>query len=86
MDERGSLFKSYYSLNINEKNLLLYQCIKWYKVKRHRKNAIKHKTNSFAYSVKLPDRIQLVCKRALCSIYQISNKKIEIIQKKNDAW
>lgn len=83
--ERQSLFNEFYSLDVNGKNMTLFQCIHMREVKIHRKEALKSKTYSYIYSVKLPLREERVCKRALCSIFQVSNRKVEIIQDKIKA-
>lgn len=86
-EDRKTLFSTYYSLDLSGKNQLLFGCIHRKSVKHHRKNSIKKKQNTFTYNIKLPNRddVIVVCKRALCSIFQISTKKIEIIQKKHSA-
>lgn len=87
IDQRQSLFTAYYSLDLNGKNVMLFNCIQRRSVKHHRKNAVKRKQNSFYYSVKLPNQNDqiIVCKTAFCSLFQISTKKVEIIQKKHTA-
>lgn len=80
---RQALFEAYYSLDVNGKNLMLMGCIQRIPVKTHRKNTVHPKQNTYSYSVK-PDvnTIVTVCQRALCSIFQISKKKLVIIQRK----
>lgn len=87
MDQRQSLFSAYYSLDLNGKNVMLFNCIHRKEVKHHRKNAVKQKQNTFFYVIKLPNQSEpaIVCKQAFCSIFQISTKKVEIIQKKHAA-
>lgn len=87
MDQRQSLFSGYYSLDLNGKNVMLFNCIRRKEVKHHRKNIIKAKQNTFSYTIKLPNRNEpiVICKQAFCSLFQISTKKVEIIQRKHSA-
>lgn len=87
IDERQALFSAYYSLDLNGKNVMLFNCIQRKSVKHHRKNIVKQKQNTFTYNIKLPNHNEpiVLCKRAFCSIFQISTKKVEIIQKKHCA-
>lgn len=86
-DQRQALFSAFYSLDFNAKNVMLFNGIQRKNVKRHRKNVTKRKQNSFVYSIKLPscNEATIVCKKAFCSLFQISTKKVEIIQKKHSA-
>lgn len=86
-EQRRALFTAYYSLDLNGKNIMLFNCIERKAVKKHRKNIAKRKQNTFIYSLKMPNQNEpiVVCKRAFCSIFQISTKKIEIIQRKHCA-
>lgn len=85
MAQREAIFAAYYSLDYNGKNLLLFNCVQRKDVKHHRKQAQKQKQNSFAYSIDVPEQNGPVslCKTALCSLFQVSMKRIEIIQKKH---
>lgn len=87
VEQRQALFTTYYSLDLNGKNVMLFNCIQRKNVKHHRKNAIKRKQNTFIYIIKLPSHNEpiIVCKTAFCSLFQISTKKVEIIQKKHAA-
>lgn len=87
MEQRRVIFSSYYSLDLNGKNVMLFNCIQRKNVKQHRKNIVKPKKNTFVYKIKLPNQNEptVVCKSAFCSIFQISTKKVEIIQAKHSA-
>lgn len=54
--QRQSLFSAYYSLDLNGKNVMLFNCIQRKEVKHHRKNAVKQKQNTFFYIIKLPNQ------------------------------
>lgn len=71
MDQRQSLFSAYYSLDLNGKNVMLFNCIQRKEVKHHRKNAVKQKQNTFSYVIKLPNRNEpiVVCKQAFCCLF-----------------
>lgn len=84
-EERESLFAEFYTRDVNQKNLILFNSINRAPVKRHRPEAVNKKSNSYQYAVKLLGRNVRVCKRALCAIYQISCKKLEIIQRKMNS-
>lgn len=85
--QRQSLFSAFYSLDLNAKNVMLFNCIQRRDVKRHRKSVTKRKKNTFIYNIKIPSRNETttVCKKAFCSLFQISTKKVKIIQKKHSA-
>lgn len=87
VEDRQVLFSTYYSLDVNGKNNMLFNCIKRRNVKTHRKNITRLKQNSFSYIIELPNKKGSidVCKKAFCSIFQITMKKIETIQKKRSA-
>lgn len=82
LEDRGHILRRYYSLDVNAKNALLFKSIKILPVERHRANAKKMKQNTFQYSITYNKKVEIVCKDALCSLYQFSRKKIEAIQKK----
>lgn len=86
-EDRSALFSAYYSANLSGKNNMLFNSIRRKDVKQHRKDATKQKQNTFCYSIKLPNHSDsiVICKRAFCSIFQISSKKVEIIQRKHKA-
>ncbi|CAG9773378.1 unnamed protein product [Ceutorhynchus assimilis] len=79
-EDRMILLKEFYSLDINSKNTLLFKSIHKHDVKRVRKDSRKHKSASYTYYVTLHGNIEKVCKEALCSLYQIGRKKIDIIK------
>lgn len=83
-DERAreEIFRKYYALDINAKNAVLFKSISIKPVRRHRKNITRPKTSSFTYSVTYNKTVRTVCKTAFCSLYQLSNKKVQIIQRK----
>lgn len=85
--ESQTLFTAFYSLDLKGKNVMLFNCIQRKDVKHHRMNTIKQKKNTFTYNIKLPNYNEpiTICKSAFCSIFQISTKKVEIIQK-NILW
>lgn len=87
VEDRQVLFSTYYSLDLNGRNNMLFNCIKRKNVKTHRKNIIRSRENTFTYNLELPNKNGSidVCKRAFCSIFQISMKKVETIQKKRSA-
>nr|CAH7758580.1 unnamed protein product [Callosobruchus chinensis] len=68
--DRSNILKRYYSLDVNAKNVLLFKSIKILPVQRPR------------YSISYNKKVELVCKEALCSLYQFSKKKVEVIQNK----
>lgn len=80
--DRKEIFRKYYALDINAKNALLFKAISVKPVKRHRKNISKPKVSSFKYTLTNKQRVITVCKTAFCSLYQISNKEVQIIQQK----
>nr|CAH7748920.1 unnamed protein product [Callosobruchus chinensis] len=80
--DRSNILKRYYSLDVNAKNVLLFKSIKILHVQRHRVGAKKNKQYSFQYSISYNKKVELVCKEALCSLYQFSKKKVEVIQNK----
>lgn len=79
---RESILKSFYKLNVDAKNALLFNNIEKVPIKRTRKGAVKHKSSSYKYMVTSGGVRIRVCKKALANLYQISLKKIEIIQTK----
>lgn len=81
IDERQSILQSYYSLDVNSKNALLFNSIVSKPVARQRCNAKTHKSASYKYYVKFAGVTKQVCKLGLCRLYQISRKKIDLIIK-----
>ncbi|CAG9763625.1 unnamed protein product [Ceutorhynchus assimilis] len=82
LDSRKLIFEGFYKLDINAKNALLFRSITPLPIVRQRKNAIKHKTSSYKYSMILNNQQVFVCKSAFCALYQISRKKVDIIKEK----
>lgn len=74
--------KSFYGINVDAKNALLFNNIEKVPIKRTRKGAVKHKSASYKYAVISEGKRIPVCKTALVNLYQTSRKKIEIIQNK----
>lgn len=64
----------------------LFQCIHMREVKIHRKEALKSKTYSYIYSVKLPLREERVCKRAHNSRQNQSRWNAPIGWSKRSSW
>lgn len=79
-EERESIFTSFYRLDINAKNCLLFKSIKKKEPKRKKTGALKHKSASYQYSVTSNGRLTTVCKRAFISLFGISMKKVDLIQ------
>lgn len=82
METRKVIFNDFYALDVNAKNALLFRSITPLAVGRERKNASKHKTCSYKYSVIFDNQQLFICKRAFCSLYQISRKKVDVIKAK----
>lgn len=82
IEERHTLFKSFYSMDVNSKNVFLFKSIVIQNVKRFRADAQKHKTASFKYKIFLDRTEKFVCKRAICAIFAIGRKKLQLIQEK----
>lgn len=82
---RINIFDKYHQLDQNSKNVLLFKNIILQEVKRHRVGAIKKKKHSFKYVIFYNHKQIPCCKRALCSLYQFSHKKVELIQRKLKA-
>lgn len=81
-EQRRNIFRSFYKMDINGKNAILCNTIHGTVPERKRKGAITHKQNTYKYFITLEGKQTLVCKRALMALYQISKKKIEVIQTK----
>nr|CAH7753491.1 unnamed protein product [Callosobruchus chinensis] len=79
-EDRHVLLNEFYKLDVNAKNSLLFKSIQKRQVLRERKGALKHKTASYIYSVTKNGTNERVCKDAICALYQIGRKKIDIIQ------
>lgn len=81
IEQRRKMFDMFYSMDVNSKNNILFHSMILKEVKRKQKNAIKHKTATFKYKVTCDQSEQFICKQALCSLYQVGRKKIDILQK-----
>lgn len=79
-EDRTVLLEQFYKLDINSKNSLLFASIIKKPVGRERKGAIKHKSASYKYNVTINGNTETVCKEALCALYQIGRKKIDVIK------
>lgn len=83
LEAREAILKKYYSLDVNSKNALLFNSISIRPVKRHLTTIMKRqKKFSFTYSITYNQKTEIICRDALCSLYQFNRKKIEIIQRK----
>lgn len=80
IEDRKIIMSSFYKLDINAKNSLLYNSLKITPTKRQRTGALQHKTASFQYNITYGGKQTAVCKRAFVSIYNISMKKVDLIQ------
>nr|CAH7749271.1 unnamed protein product [Callosobruchus chinensis] len=78
-DDIQHIFQEFYRLVVNAKNALLFKSIAMCPVARIRKQAKKHKSHSYKYSVKLKGQDIIVCKTAFCKLYQIGRRKVEVI-------
>nr|CAH7739928.1 unnamed protein product [Callosobruchus chinensis] len=78
-DDIQRIFQEFYRLDVNAKNALLFKSIAMCPVARIRKQAKKHKSHSYKYSVKLKGQDIIVCKTAFCKLYQIGRRKVEVI-------
>lgn len=85
LEQREAAFSAYYSLDWVGKNYLLSNCLTRKEVRCHRKDIQKPKQNTFVYRIKVPDQFEPValCKKALCSLFQITAKRLETIQKRH---
>ncbi|XP_072386058.1 uncharacterized protein [Diabrotica undecimpunctata] len=81
IEDRKKILSSWYKLDINAKNSFLYNSIKIIPTYQQRTGALKHKTASFQYNVTYGAKQTITCKRAFVSLYNISMKKVDLIQK-----
>lgn len=79
-EDRAALLDQFYKLDVNAKNALLFKSIIKKPVLRERKGATKHRSASFTYNVTKNSITEQVCKEALCALYQIGRKKIDILK------
>lgn len=79
--DKNNILSSFYKLDVNGKNALLFKSINITNVKRRRTNAVKNKSASYKYYITYNCKTITVCKTALCSLYQIGRKKIDVIKK-----
>ncbi|CAH1114771.1 unnamed protein product [Psylliodes chrysocephalus] len=77
IEQRENIMFSFYKLDINGKNALLFNSIRSSSPGRKRKGATNHKTATYQYFLTLEKKQTLVCKRAFISLYQISKKKMK---------
>lgn len=84
MEQREAIFSAYYSLDNTGKNFVLSSCLHRKDVRFHRKNTQKQKLHSFDYSIKVPEQSEsiILCKKAICSLFQVSGTRIEMIKRK----
>lgn len=84
MEQREAIFSAYYSLDNNGKNFVISSCLHRKDVRFHRKNTQKQKLHSFHYFINVPEHIEPIrlCKKAICSLFQVSASRIENIQQK----
>lgn len=81
-EDRTIFLNEFYKLDVNAKNALLFKCIYKKPVARKLTTAKKPKTYTYKYSVTKNGVAEEVCKEAFVSLYQISNKKVEIVRSK----
>lgn len=81
LDDRQLLFSKFYKLDVNTKNAILFGSMNISPVQRPRKEATKHKSATFKYVVTFQGKQTFVCKKAFASLYQVGNKKIDLLQK-----
>lgn len=82
IEQRKSILKDFYKLDVNGKNALLFKTISKTKPRRKRKGAKKHKAASYKYNVTFKGEQMQVCKQAVSSLFKVGFKKLEIIQNK----
>ncbi|XP_074025535.1 uncharacterized protein [Leptinotarsa decemlineata] len=80
LEEREQIFSSFYKLDINAKNSLLFSSMQRSIPQRKRTGAVNHKTATFKYTVTVGGKQTTVCKRAFVKLYNIGTKKVELIQ------
>ncbi|CAG9765580.1 unnamed protein product [Ceutorhynchus assimilis] len=79
-NDREEIFRKFYKLDQNSKNVFLFKSIRVAPVKRRRKIRASDKSSTFSYTVTCNKKIATVCKTAFMSLYQISHKKIQLLQ------
>ncbi|CAG9832073.1 unnamed protein product [Diabrotica balteata] len=79
-EARKAILQKYYSLVCNAKNALLFKSQFIKPVARHMTNIKKAKMYSFTYSVTFNKKTEVICRDALCSLYQIGANRIELLQ------
>lgn len=80
-EHRQKMFSAFYKIDVNAKNSFLFNCIRTKEVTRVRKGAKNHKSVSYEYKVMSDNKVIRVCKKALCELFQIGRKKVDILQK-----
>ena len=84
VEVRASLLEAIHKLDVNAKNVLLFKCITKTAIKRMQQFAKSHKSASYFYKVSKSGVEIQICKKALCSLYQIGMKKVDIIKSRID--
>ena len=84
VEDRASLLEAFHKLDVNAKNVLLFKCITKTAIKRMRQFAKSHKSASYFYKISKSGVEIQICKKALCSLYQIEMKKVDIIKSRID--
>ncbi|XP_046688316.1 uncharacterized protein LOC124374064 isoform X1 [Homalodisca vitripennis] len=82
IEDRKEILTSFYKLDTNSKNNLLFKSIVPVPVDRSKQNVSKKKSQSYQFYVRKNNEDERVCKKALCSLFQIGKKKIELLQEK----
>lgn len=75
LENRRKIFSTYYKLDVNCKNIFLFKCMSMQSPSRPQKNARKHKSCTFHYTINIEKNTVSFCKRAFCSIFQIGKKR-----------
>lgn len=82
--ERQRLLEEYYTLSIDAKNAILFKSMRPLPVKRRLVSAQKVRRQTFTYYLKnSKNEEKQICKRAFMKIFQISGRKVQVIQEKH---
>lgn len=81
-EQRQKIFSSFYKLDINAKNALLFNSVTLKDVQRIKKGAKKRRSSTYEYYITCDRQSARVCKLAFGSLYQIGRKKIDYLQKR----
>lgn len=79
-ETRREIHSRFYRLDINAKNALLFKSIEKCTIQRQRSNATKHKSASYKFKITCKAITHQICKSALCSLYGVGRKKVELLQ------